>query len=551
MNKSGKWNIEDTKFLTDNYHLMTKEQLSEILERSNKSIKDKAWCLKLTNNTDAIWNNDWTIEEDDIIKNNYHLGFDELHLLIPDRKRMNISVRCRDLGLYQDELLTEEQLSSLLKMYENSPKEEILDTFNHLTWNQIVGVCGRFKLHHTEPIPDNVTCECCGLQFEFTSEYFKVSKDRPSGLRRTCIICTEKKAMYHQYKRKYGILLNIDLMYTTFTPIQWWEFVYYGTPNGKKMKYLPKEIYNNNDKLRQIIIHVINNIVGANTRDKILSLNRKSLAKYNIIYDSNIFTNNIFNITEVCFPEYNIQPFEFTINKDGYNMVPKHYWENQVNADNYIKYYIENIIGIENINNPKHDIPLYFTQNILTTLGFSSIIQCLRDSKQYDSYCAWLNSIYPEWKLENSDFKKHIALDGTKLDSYEELMFYNYTNSLEYISIIKCNRMIHKFRNLKHEENYIPDFLIDKINDIELDKPLYIEYYGMYTYKLYKNNKTGDDYRDKTHRKEEYYKNNPDIYYIGLFPSDLKNNFQGVREKLTSFLLENNIHIPSPLKEVV
>ena len=52
------------------------------------------------------------------------------------------------------------------------------------------------------------------------------------------------------------------------------------------------------------------------------------------------------------------------------------------------------------------------------------------------------------------------------------------------------------------------------------------------------------NYVKKTKIKNQYYRLRDDIYFIDLYPSDLKNNLQGVREKLTSFFMLNfNIDI--------
>ena len=46
-------------------------------------------------------------------------------------------------------------------------------------------------------------------------------------------------------------------------------------------------------------------------------------------------------------------------------------------------------------------------------------------------------------------------------------------------------------------------------------------------------------YIEKTKRKNEFYKSQEDIYFIDIYPDDLKNNFRGVKNKLTSFFMYN------------
>jgi len=233
------------------------------------------------------------------------------------------------------------------------------------------------------------------------------------------------------------------------------------------------------------------------------------------------------------------------------------YWKNILNADYQMTLYINRIISQYNISDYKNNLPNYLTYSYLTNMGESMLILSVSRYKHYNSMCEWINKLFPQFKLEDSDFIKFLACDGkTKCDSMMEMNVFDYIY-LD-MNLIDIDNIRHKpslnkkysYINDTYDELYIPDFLIKKIQNINLIKPLIIEFYGMYNTNI-NAEKMYVNYYHKTHRKEEYYKNNPDIYYIGLFPLDLKNNFQGVREKLTSFLLENNIPIPSPLKEVV
>lgn len=118
-----------------------------------------------------------------------------------------------------------------------------------------------------------------------------------------------------------------------------------------------------------------------------------------------------------------------------------------------------------------------------------------------------------------------------KFDSNQELDVFKYIESNFTNEIIKNSKT---FYNDNFNEGYRPDFIINHEN-----KPIIIEYFGMY--KTYMENHIFKSYTEKAHRKIEYFNSLNDVYFIPLFPEDLKNNFEGVRTKLTSFLMSKNI----------
>ena len=119
--------------------------------------------------------------------------------------------------------------------------------------------------------------------------------------------------------------------------------------------------------------------------------------------------------------------------------------------------------------------------------------------------------------------------DGIKFSSIEERNVYIFIKNFN-INIDKCFRKNgYYFYNNKYDEHYIPDYVVNK--------NIIIEYYGWFLPSF--KNKRILQYIEKTHRKNEYYKSNSDIYFIDLYPADIKNNFEGVRNKLTSFFMDN------------
>ena len=84
------------------------------------------------------------------------------------------------------------------------------------------------------------------------------------------------------------------------------------------------------------------------------------------------------------------------------------------------------------------------------------------------------------------------------------------------------------FYNKEFNESYIPDFIIK-------DKNIIIEYFGLY---VDKNHEFIENYKRKTHRKIKYFINIEGYEFIDLYPDDLKNDFEGVRKKLTPFIMQ-------------
>jgi hypothetical protein len=128
-----------------------------------------------------------------------------------------------------------------------------------------------------------------------------------------------------------------------------------------------------------------------------------------------------------------------------------------------------------------------------------------------------------------------LANNGVKVDSEGEKFIYNYLLDyyIEENIIYTGKNHRYKMHSDKYNENYIPDFLI-KYNDA-----IYIiEFFGLY--KPFEKKQFVQDYILKTHKKIDFYydycnKNN-NYKFIDLYPKDIKNNLEGVKEKL-SFLL--------------
>ena len=127
--------------------------------------------------------------------------------------------------------------------------------------------------------------------------------------------------------------------------------------------------------------------------------------------------------------------------------------------------------------------------------------------------------------------------NNIRFDSFQEKYVYKtiYENITH--NIYKCfKKEGFLYTNGKYNERYIPDFYINTN-----DKIVLIEFFGMY--KPNNPSQIFKDYCEKTKRKIEYFNSLENVYFIPLFPKDLNNNFEGVREKLTSFCMSKNIDL--------
>jgi hypothetical protein len=119
------------------------------------------------------------------------------------------------------------------------------------------------------------------------------------------------------------------------------------------------------------------------------------------------------------------------------------------------------------------------------------------------------------------------------LNSLEELKVYEVMKFDLGINVTPTygKNKLYTYHNELENENYVPDFIIKKLKN----KIIVVEYFGLYkednTHKIFVN------YANKTKRKVAYFENNKDVYFIGLYPDDLKDNFAGVKNKITSFLI--------------
>lgn len=328
----------------------------------------------------------------------------------------------------------------------------------------------------------------------------------------------------NRYKRLFGIELDFDLGVFTYDAIQWWKWTYDGTPTGKRLSSIPIEIGNNENNLIRIIRYVLTTRLNCKSKEDFLKIGFKTLKKYKIFF-TNIRHFTMCDLLNKTFPEYNFKEWDFIA-------VPHGFWEDINNADDYLRWFVKNKLDTSEMN-IKTDIPKIFSPTGIRDIDYR-LNNIIKIYKHYDNFYQWLNKVFPEWNLNSNDFNLHLSFDGFKFLSREECIVYEYIKrDLELnIDPINAKRSENKYFNILYDETYYPDFLL---KDKKFDKPVILEYFGMYSetasWELYVN------YRNKVKRKIEYFSNRKDIYFIGIFPKDLRGNFKGIKSKLNNLIL--------------
>ncbi|MDF2883770.1 MAG: hypothetical protein K0R54_4334, partial [Clostridiaceae bacterium] len=200
------------------------------------------------------------------------------------------------------------------------------------------------------------------------------------------------------------------------------------------------------------------------------------------------------------------------------------------------------------ILNLKEDIPKYLNCSYLQD-DYSKFNKYIT-KKKFRNYYEWAINAFPEYKhiWVEKDFGIIQSKDGVEFDSCEEKNIYEYikfqNDIFKYIKFIgRCKNSgeyVFQLNDQYEYKQFCPDFVVENIiyknKKQQLKKPIIIEYYGYYYEN--KNHHIFQEYVKKTKIKEKFYKSNNDIYYIGIFPEDLKNNFQGLTKKLDLFYLQ-------------
>jgi hypothetical protein len=222
--------------------------------------------------------------------------------------------------------------------------------------------------------------------------------------------------------------------------------------------------------------------------------------------------------------------FEFSIHKRKYK--PNGYWNSKENFEIQFKMYIESLLENNLIDNYQVDLPAYLKKSFIDTTEFKMLVVANNKQNYYKSLIDCANTLYPHFNLDIENIIP-IGCDGvTILNSYQEKKVFDYIydkmkiRNIKAIGISKGNN----FYNDEFKEKYYPDFEILSL----LDKPIIIEYYGLYDLRKSPNEMVYK-YMKKTDRKNDFYRQNNNIYFVDLYPSDLANNCEGIKNKINKY----------------
>jgi hypothetical protein len=195
-----------------------------------------------------------------------------------------------------------------------------------------------------------------------------------------------------------------------------------------------------------------------------------------------------------------------------FNIISRNYWKVKDNRIQALKYLIE-----EDMKIPIEKIPLYLTSENLRKQS-STMRNVLRNC--YDNNLwNWVNEIYPG-KFIEEDF--NITVIRNVFDSAEEHVIHD-------ILVEKFDNVIYNQRNTKNTIKILgmnPDWFVFTDNGIWV-----IEYFGI-GIETKEYNSRVEFYKKKMEKKFEKYKKLNWLGKVFLFPNDLKDNFNGLEEKL-------------------
>lgn len=197
-----------------------------------------------------------------------------------------------------------------------------------------------------------------------------------------------------------------------------------------------------------------------------------------------------------------------------FKTVGKNYYKDESNRIFDLKYLIEKDMKI-----PIEKIPLYLTKFAIQKKS-RSLYYILYSGIYYDNLFQWVDKCYPN-KFIEADFV--INPYRKEFDSIEESQIDDLLHS-KFKNVIYNQRNNERTINL---EGKIPDWFIFTNNGCYL-----IEYFGLYVDREIHNSRI-NDYKVRTDDKLDKYKELNGYRFIGLYPEDLKNDFKGLKNKIS------------------
>ena len=145
--------------------------------------------------------------------------------------------------------------------------------------------------------------------------------------------------------------------------------------------------------------------------------------------------------------------------------------------------------------------------------------------KYYTNLFDWVNECYPN-QFEYSDF--NTGIKRNEFDSVEEMA----VNDILKDKFGK--RLIYNIGDMENRFNfcntkYQPDWIV--VND----RPIVIEYFGVFKERDKCNTTMLMDYNEKTNNKIDVYNQYENYDKLYIFPYDLENNYSGLYDKLKEY----------------
>lgn len=410
----------------------------------------------------------------------------------------------------------------------------------------------------------------------------------------------KSKRTVKRYLTQFNISLDEELLYDTFTPIEWYDLVMEG-----KVSQIPDSISKSSENWIEIFRYVVLDKYNFKKKEEILKVDREFLVKNKLTTIRIKIDLKMYEILNTCFPEYDIKPWELAMtgkdyfkkdeNKilavdwflkkhsytvedilnseeslndmliaDGLTCLkhthfkgfselfewyfkqknipfsvhdmktkPMNYWSNIDNLKTQINRYINSLVNNGLINNPQNDIPYYFSNSIIKETEFSRILGANDRHRHTINILELVSEMYPQYDI-NPSHGQIIGVDGTtRLGSFEEKKIFDFIYLNLNIKEIEATgfKKRSEFFNKETKEHYCPDFIIENLSD----KPIIIEYFGWYVPENKNKHAMFLNYIDKTHRKNDYFRKREDIYYIDLYPTDLKNMI-GIEDRISEVI---------------
>lgn len=193
-----------------------------------------------------------------------------------------------------------------------------------------------------------------------------------------------------------------------------------------------------------------------------------------------------------------------------------------------------------------NDLPIYLHSSYMSDIypKFNAYLSNNGNRKRhFESYYEWACLAFSEYKdcWKPEDFGVCLAYDGTRCNSKQEVMIYEFVkkelkmDNFYSIGMKHSGKYVYKFDNHIFKK-ICPDFVMEFKNS----KPIIFEYYGLYLKNYNEEKIMLKSYHEKIKFKNDFYKSNNEIYFIDLYPSDLKNHFNGVKEKINTMIKNIN-----------